>query len=68
MQVLTTQKVIAVLVNSNNISRRGVMMKPIQPISKVSIAIRTISRHRAAAERRERLMQMINKEYPFSYL
>lgn len=65
MQVLTTQKVIAVLVNSNNISRRGVMMKPIQPLDKVSLAIRTINRHRAAAEKRERLMQMIFKEYPY---
>lgn len=67
MQVLTTQKVIAVLVNSNNISRRGVMMKPKQPLSKVNIAIYTINRHRATAEKRERLMQMINKEYPYGY-
>lgn len=65
MQILTTQKVIAVLVNSNNISRRGFMMKPKQPLTKVNIAIRTINRHRATAERRERLMQMINKEYPY---
>ena len=65
MQVLTAQKVIAILVNSNNISRRGVMMKPKQPVGNVSIAIRTINRHRATAEKRERLMQMINKEYPY---
>ena len=65
MQVLTAQKVIAILVNSNNISRRGVMMKPKQPLDKVHIAIRTINRHRATAEKRERLMQMINKEYPY---
>lgn len=65
MQILTTQKVIAVLVNSNNVSRRGVMMKPKQPLNKVNIAIYTINRHRATAEKRERLMQMINKEYPY---
>ena len=65
MQVLTTQKVIAVLVNSNNVARRGFMRKPKQPINKVNTAIYTINRHRATAEKRERLMQMINKEYPY---
>ena len=65
MQILTTQKVIAILVNSGNVSRRGIMMKPKKPLGQISIAIRTINRHRATAEKRERLMQMINKEYPY---
>lgn len=65
MQVLTTQKVIAVLVNANNKTRRGYTRNPKQPLSIVNTAIYTINRHRAAAEKRERLMQMINKEYPY---
>lgn len=65
MQTLTTQKVIAILVNSNNKTRRGYTRNPIQSLGRVNTAIYTINRHRATAEKRERLMQMINKEYPY---